>query len=57
MLTPEPEQTDLEQSILAILRQMPLTIQQSKLTQAEIDLDQAINYVLEKNSELLDRLA
>ncbi len=81
MLTPEPEQTDLEQSILVILRQMPLTIQQqilvllqqlqARLTpvsarsmpvestsvQAEIDLDQAINYVLEKNAELLDRLA
>lgn len=81
MLTPETEQTDLERSILVILRQMPLAIQQqilvllqqlqARLTpagdqsvscepkpiQAEIDLDHAINYVLEKNAELLDRLA
>lgn len=81
MLTPESEPTDLEQSILAILRQMPLSIQQqilallqqlqarliplteaaapveSRPIQPEIDLDHAIDYVLEKNAELLDRLA
>lgn len=84
MFTPESEPsepTDLEQAILAILRQMPLAIQQqilvllqqlharltpstassepigSKPIKSDVDLDHAINYVLEKNAELLNRLA